>query len=79
MTCGAKLRPFPDDTEVECESKEPEPHTEHHAALRDYAFPGSLTTLTWFDVDRRTFRGEWAECSHYWCPLPAGHQGGCLP
>ncbi len=41
--------------------------------LRDYAYPGSATQLTWMDDDRRTFRGDYVECPERGCVLPAGH------
>lgn len=75
VPCDAKIRPFPNPTELTCERDDP-PHAEHHATLRDYAYPGSATVMTWFEDDRRTFRGEWAPCAGIaLCVLPAGHRG----
>lgn len=75
MTCDAKIRPFPNPTEVTCESDEPE-HLTHHGVLRDYAYPGSETAIDWEEDDRRTFRGTWAPCSLFPpCILPNGHRG----
>ena len=72
--CDAKIRPFPNPHEVTCE-RDDGPHDEHKGAVRDYAYPGSKTELTWFESDRRTFRGEWARCPLTGCVLPAGHGG----
>lgn len=79
MTCAAKIRPFPNPTEVTCERGD-ERHDEHRAVLRDYAYPGSETVLTWFESDRRNYRGEWSPCpplsrDGIHCVLPAGHSG----
>lgn len=75
--CDAKIRPFPNDTELQCDG-ELDTHLNHEATLRDYAFPGSVTTISWFDLDRRTFRGDWAPCSATaGCVLPHGHHGRC--
>lgn len=74
MTCEAKIRPFPNPTEVRCELPD-DGHAKHQATLRDYAYPGSATTMDWFEDDRRTFRGEWTHCDESTCILPAGHQG----
>lgn len=75
MTCDAKIRPFPNPTEITCEA--PAPHEGSHCAvLRDYAYPGSATTFTWDETDRRTFRGTWRDCDlSNTCILPAGHRG----
>jgi hypothetical protein len=73
--CDAKIRPMTDDTEVVCE-KGSDPHTTHDGQLRDYAYPGSVTKLSWQDDDRRTFRGDWAPCTDSpGCILPARHRG----
>lgn len=77
-TCDAKIRPFPNPTEVGCERTDG-PHDEHRGVLRDYAYPGSETVLTWQESDRRTFRGAWRDCdltsNVLPCILPAGHRG----
>lgn len=75
MSCEAKIRPMPNDTEIEC-GLEPGHTDAHSGVLRDYAFPGSATTVTWYDDDRRNFRGEWMECPERGCILPAGHPRG---
>lgn len=77
MTCDAKIRPFPNPTELTCEKVDPHPHDEHFAVLRDYAYPGSETVMRWQESDRRTFRGEWQACEPLsrWCILPRGHAG----
>lgn len=75
MTCDARIRMFRpvNDTELHCEQDDGY-HQEHFAFLRDYAYPGSQTTVTWLDDDRRTFRGEWpGDCPN--CILPSGHRG----
>lgn len=72
--CDAKIRPFPDDTELACECTAAD-HTEHHSTLRDYAYPGSATSIHWQDEDRRTFRGDWRSCVATDCILPADHRG----
>lgn len=79
MTCTAKIRPFPNPTELSC--KLDDGHDGAHVAeLRDYAYPGSLTTVDWLEDDRRTFHGEWpgfcgqlSIFSDQPCPLPQGH------
>lgn len=75
--CDAKIRPLPNDTEMVCEDDHVEvgPDIQHHATLRDYAYPGSTTRVTWNESDRRNFRGEWAPCPTTGCTLPAGHHG----
>lgn len=76
-TCDAKIRPFPNDTELQCEDTFGHPES-HRAVLRDYAYPGSKTDLVWQEGDRRTFRGDWLSCDESpqsRCILPAGHRG----
>jgi hypothetical protein len=78
MTCTARIRPFRpiNNTEIHCEIDAGLSHSEHRGTLRDYAFPGSATELTWWNDDRRTFHGEWpGHCLHDECILPAGHRG----
>lgn len=80
MKCDAKIRPFPGDTEVECDYTAPSliGHTEHEGVVKDYAYPGSRTTLHWNEHDRRTFRGEWAPCDKTeGCICPRAHPGNC--
>lgn len=77
--CDAKIRPFSTPTDVLCE-KPSEPHDEHQAVLRDYAYPGSETVLTWQESDRRTFRGLYIPCDDEGlCVLPRNHRGSCAP
>lgn len=77
-TCPAKIRPFPNDTEVTCDQTT-EGHRKHSGVIRDYAYPGSETILTWQDDDRRNFTGDWIECPDHGCTLPAGHRGDHAP
>lgn len=72
-TCRAKIRPMMAPIEIEC-SRGAMPHDEHKGVLRDYAWPGSETWITWLEGDRRTFRGDWAPCGDG-CVLPLNHQG----
>ncbi len=74
MNCDAKIRPFDSDLELTCEHDDSR-HDEHRSALRDYAYPGSVTQLVWMETDRRTFRGDWADCPKDGCILPANHRG----
>lgn len=81
--CTAAIRPLPNDTELRCERTAPE-HLRHAAKLRDYAYPGSETLVSWDDADRRTYHGEWpGHCQHVDgkgpCTLPAGHRGRHAP
>lgn len=72
--CPWKIRPFPNDTEITCER--PEGHEgRHEGVIRDYAFPGSVTSLTWDHSDRRNFVGSWFDCRGPGCVLPSGHRG----
>lgn len=74
MSCDAKLRPFPNDTEVACELDGD--HAMHEVVLRDYAYRGSETTIRWEELDRRTYHGAWpGACLVAGCPLPLGHHG----
>jgi len=73
-TCTAKIRPLPNATELVCEL--PLNHeNSHYSVLRDYAWPGSHTGISWGEADRRTFRGDWQSCLSVGCVLPAGHRG----
>lgn len=75
--CPCKIRPFPDDTEVTC-SNTPGHIDRHRGWLIGRAGPGSVTEITWFDDDRRNFRGDWRQCvATKGCILPAGHPRGC--
>lgn len=75
--CTARIRPFPHDQELRCGLVGF--HPQHESVLRDYAHPGSRTTVSWMEDDRRTFHGEWpgACISRPGCPLPSGHRGRC--
>lgn len=80
MACTARIRPFPNDTEVAC--IEVAHHGGSHVGeLRDYAYPGSLTRLGWLDHDRRCFHGDWPGYCRVTiaCVLPVGHHGRCAP
>lgn len=78
MTCDAKIRPFPNTTEIICELGDVHGGM-HESTLRDYAWPGSATTISWAEEDRRTFRGTWAACPRPGCELPARHRGNHAP
>lgn len=93
MSCDARIRPFPvgNDTEIACEL-EGKSHAHeggdldgkthvHQGVLRDYAFPGSATVVSWLEGDRRNFRGVWpGRCQQLeGCVLPDGHHGRCAP
>lgn len=71
--CDARMRPFTDDTTVDCEVDGD--HAKHRGIVRDYAYPGSATAIEWMEDDRRTFRGDWVPCPHAGCILPALHRG----
>lgn len=74
--CDARLRPFPGMDEIACELPGDD-HAMHAGALRDYAYPGSVTTVKWARDDRRSFHGSWpGPCSEAGCILPAGHPRG---
>lgn len=68
------MRPFPNTAIIDCERN---PHFDyrHEGAIRNAAYPGSITIVVWHDDDRRTFTGEWSECDSPVCVLPAGHRG----
>lgn len=76
VPCDAKIRPFPNPTELTCERNDG-PHGEHCATLRDYAELGSQTVITWQESDRRTFRGLYVPCgdNDFPCVLPQNHRG----
>lgn len=76
--CDAKIRPLPDDTELKCNMGDDENHVEHCAVLIGRAYPGSLTTIHWYETDRRNFRGLWTDCPRTeGCVLPGAHRGEC--
>lgn len=75
-TCDARIRPLPDDTEIACELPG-DGHPMHAGELRDYAYPGSATTVRWAHDDRRSFHGPWpGPCPEAGCVLPANHPRG---
>lgn len=74
--CDARIRPFPHELELMCTREfHNGSDTRHESVVADYAYPGSRTVLTWFESDRRNFRGEWIECPERACGLPCGHRG----
>jgi hypothetical protein len=75
------MRPFPGPEEIRCDKDEHLPGDLHHrGVIRDYAYPGSETVLSWQAGDRREFTGEWpGACPHQPCSLPAGHYGRDAP
>jgi hypothetical protein len=78
MNCDARIRPFPagNDTELICEVEHDEEHTSHSSVLKDYAYPGASTRISWLENDRRNFHGEWpGKCIG--CVLPLSHRGFC--
>lgn len=79
--CPAKIRPFPNNTELHCEVRHRKDRltNDHAAVLRNYAYPGSETRISWQDSDRRTFTGDWVECPVQPCVLPANHRGEHAP
>jgi hypothetical protein len=86
MTCDARIRPFPPrlaqpDVEIACAMGDPPKHgpNSHSGVLRDYAYPGSETVISWEEGDRRTYHGDWpGACGRIaGCLLPAGHHRDC--
>lgn len=81
--CPWSMRPFPNETQIDCEKPEHLPvDGQHSATLRDYAHPGSTTVITWFAGDRREFTGVWpGYCgdNDAPCTLPRGHAGRHAP
>lgn len=80
--CDARIRPMrhANETDVEC-GLPADDHRRHAGVLRDYAYPGSATTVQWMEDDRRTFHGDWpGACIELGvdepCVLPADHRGG---
>ncbi len=74
--CDVKIRPFwpRNDIELQCEMDSAE-HETHQGTVRNYAYPGSVTVITWLTGDRRSFLGEWKPCYNKGCVLPAWHHG----
>lgn len=90
--CPWSIRPFPNETQVDCERDvhlpPPTPEAaQHKGVLRGYAFPGSETVVAWYAGDRREFEGNWpGYCTQLGshggrqnCTLPAGHRGNHAP
>lgn len=79
--CDAHIRPFRpiNDVELTCKVDLPANHPLHDGDFVDYAYPGSSTTITWAEHDRRNFHGEWpGQCvNSSECNLPNGHHGRC--
>jgi len=80
--CDAGIRPFTParfDVELRCEVGDHPDSVKHAGVLRDYAYPGSQTTIAWLEMDRRTFHGEYpGDCpgdSFSKCILPRTHRG----
>lgn len=74
--CDARIQPFPDFAIVDCENDGDHCATTHRGVIRDYAWPGSETSLTWLESDRRNFTGEFIRCpGGVDCTLPTGHPG----
>lgn len=84
--CDARIRPFRpiNETEVSCavEDTDHEIDPDHHRGeIKDYAYPGSVTTINWYQDDRRNFHGEWpgicqtAVFDNVVCLLPRNHEG----
>lgn len=69
MTCEWKIRPFSGDTELQCQATGP--HSRHEANLRDFAYRGSQTLISWYPGDRREFRGDYPGKCPEACSLPA--------
>lgn len=76
--CDAKIKLSDDMPFVQCDL-ESEKHSPHVGVLKDYAYPGSKTTIVWQESDRRNFRGKFTECDESTCLLPAGHNGDHVP
>lgn len=80
--CQAKIRPFRPVNEVELQCSLGAGIHPHEAVLRNYAYKGSETRITWADSDRRNFEGEFAPCGvetpgRTPCILPALHRDEC--
>lgn len=73
--CDAAMRlDYHDNITLRCELERP--HRDHQAVLRDYAFDGSVTLITWHEDDRRNYHGEWpGPCEDSDCILPWKHRG----
>jgi hypothetical protein len=75
MGCDARINLFLDPGRIiDCQ----EAHTGREAEIKHkgyYRAPGNIqpTEITWFEGDRRTFRGMWRPCGDSTCTLPGGH------
>lgn len=78
LGCDARIRPMRpvNDIEMRCEA-DADHGGAHSSTLRDYAYPGSATVISWRDDDRRNFTGDFIECPLVGCILPANHRGRC--
>ena len=77
-TCPAKIRPFNprDPLEVQCERGAHAATMTHEGVIRDYAYKGSETKLSWDGGDRRNFFGKFQPCGFQkLCTLPLKHRG----
>ncbi|MDQ3573651.1 MAG: hypothetical protein M3404_01820 [Actinomycetota bacterium] len=72
--CPSKVRPFRDDTEMRCDLPARHAIRLHEAS---YRCAGSVARVSWADVHRRAFEGEWWPCSRSACVLPNGHGVEC--
>lgn len=68
--CPAKIKAWKaEDGEFRCRLAD-SPHPQHEATgLYEHQ------TISWFDGDRRQFRGEFVACDESTCILPSGHHG----
>ena len=57
-------------------AREPHDDDRHEGGITFSDGFQSPTIVTWYEADRRTFRGELVLCDQSDCPLPAGHRGG---
>lgn len=77
MKCDAKIKPMVDDIVVSCNGDHKK-EGQHSGDLKDFAYPGSVTTITWLEGDRRSFNGDWPgqcpECNPL-VHVPVGHLG----
>lgn len=80
--CDAAIRPFAPVNvfEIRCDITGPT-HDRHQGTILDYAHPGSKTSISWFESDRRNFHGAWPGDCHatQGCILPEHHRGSCQP
>jgi hypothetical protein len=79
MSCDAKIRPFRGVNETELTCDRTISHRVHRGKLYDYAYAGSVQTITWYEQDRRNFTGKFIECPEEGCLLPIRHHGHHVP